>query len=343
MSTMPKNSPPKHLTTTSEAAAPLRETEATEAEVLVATFYRFTRIERVAEMKARVEALGKKHKILGTVLLASEGVNSTICGEPERLAQWEREFCELIPGFADMSFRHTKAQHAPFRRWRVKIRPEIVTLGVEGIDPTSCTGEHVPPDEWNKLIRREDVRVIDTRNHYEYKLGSFARAEDPLTDNFREFPAWVDENLNPKQDEHVAMFCTGGIRCEKATAYLLQQGFKHVYQLDGGILEYLRQQDADTSLWHGECFIFDDRVSLDHAMQPTGREVCCACRKPFDLDSDSEAEQEGICPSCLSQLSERQLAGVRERMRQVRLSQQRGNLHLAPQAATGTPVIDTKS
>lgn len=311
-----------------------------ESNYLVATFYHFATLERVAELRARVEELGLRYELLGTVLLADEGVNATVCGAPEQLRAWELAMRQLHPAFAELDFRHSQATSAPFRRWRVKIRPEIVTLGVEGIDPTQCTGEHVPPQQWHELIQRPDVRVIDTRNHYEYQLGSFARAEDPLTETFREFPAWVDANLDPTKDEHVAMFCTGGIRCEKATAYLLQRGFKRVYQLSGGILEYIREIPVEQSLWQGECFIFDDRVSLDHAMQRTGREVCCACRKPFDPELSSAQEQDqGICQSCLQNMSERQLAGVRERMRQVRLAAGRGQNHLAPQALEGEESI----
>lgn len=314
-----------------------------EKAVLVATFYRFVSLERVAELKARVEALGRQYGLLGTILLAEEGVNATVCGAPDALRQWQEAFVALHDGLAGLEFRHTWAETPPFRRWKVKLKKEIVTMGVDGIDPNSITGEHVSPAEWNALIARDDVRVVDTRNHYEYLVGTFERAEDPITDNFREFPGWVDQHLDPKKDEHVAMFCTGGIRCEKATAYLLQQGFKHVYQLDGGILEYLRahQGQEEQSLWNGECFIFDDRVTLSHGMDATGRQVCCACRKPFAEDQDQAEsnvvenegtmEDEGICADCKANMDEKQLTGVRERMRQVRLAAERGVDHLAPQ------------
>ncbi|GAB4181671.1 MAG: rhodanese-related sulfurtransferase [Wenzhouxiangellaceae bacterium] len=297
------------------------------SDITVATFYRFTPLERVAELRARAERLGRDCGLLGTVLLAAEGINATISGERAALDRWQQGLQDLHPGFAGIEFRYSQAPGHPFRRWRVKARKEIVTLGAEVSDPGQLTGEHVDAKQWNALIQRDDVRLVDTRNHYEVELGRFAGAEDPLTDSFREFPQWVAQHLDPQRDRHVAMYCTGGIRCEKASAYLLEQGFENVYQLQGGILEYLRNTPADASLWQGECFIFDDRVALDDALQPSGRQVCCSCRKPMDELKEGD---EPICPDCLSSLNDSQLAGVRERIRQVRLAAARGRQHLAP-------------
>lgn len=298
---------------------------------LVSTFYLFAPLRRVAELRARIEALGRRYHILGTVLLADEGINATTCGEATAIMQWQEELVALEPAFDGLVFRHSETKDLPFRRWRVRVRPEIVTLGIDGLDPTAVTGQHVAPEDWNPLISRGDVRVIDTRNHYEYELGTFAGAEDPLTDTFRGFPEWVEAHLDPDKDQHVAMFCTGGIRCEKATAYLLQQGFRNVYQLHGGILRYLQQVPEAESLWQGECFIFDDRVALDHRLQSTGRQVCKGCRKPFREGDD---EEQMVCGACLEMMDERQLAGVRERIRQVQLAEARGVSHLGPANAS---------
>lgn len=288
--------------------------------VHIATFYRFTAIERPGELRARLQRLCQENDLLGTILLASEGINATVCGSREGL---EKLFAWLQtqPGLAALKPRYSSADSAPFKRMLVKVRREIVSFGHDRIDVPANTGEHVPPDRWDALIRRQDVRLIDTRNDYEVGLGRFTGAEDPNTRNFRDFAEYVERELDPRRDRHVAMYCTGGIRCEKASAWLRQQGFEHVYQLDGGILNYLQQVPAEQSSWQGECFIFDDRVCLDHQLQPTARPICYACRMPLSAgDMASPHYQTDIsCPHCIDQLTPEREASLRERARQLRL------------------------
>ncbi len=204
------------------------------------------------------------------------------------------------PRLQDLHYKESWADEQPFYRMKVRLKKEIVSLGVDGVDPNQAVGEYVAPQDWNDLISRDDVRVIDTRNHYEYHLGTFKGAEDPDTVSFRDFPKWVAENLDPEKDRQVAMFCTGGIRCEKATSYLLDLGFKGVYHLDGGILNYLETVEKEESLWEGDCFVFDNRVTVDHDLAEGDFEICPACRMPL-TDEDRESplfELHVSCPRC---------------------------------------------
>ena len=203
-------------------------------------------------------------------------------------------------------------------------------MGVEDMDPTSIVGSYVKPVDWNELISRQDVRLIDTRNKYEYNLGTFKGAEDPETDSFREFPQWADSHLDPGRDKNVALFCTGGIRCEKATGYLLQNGFENVYHLEGGILKYLEEVPGSESTWSGECFVFDNRVSLNHKLQRGEYELCPACRMPIsDEDKVSEQYEEHVsCPACYGQVTAEKRSGLLERAKQMELARQRGEKHL---------------
>lgn len=296
---------------------------------LVAAFYHFARLENAEAMRGpllqRCEDLG----LLGTILLAAEGINGTVAG-PE---QGVRRLLERLRGDSRLEGLRAKfswADEAPFYRMKVRLKKEIVSLGVPGIDPLAAVGEYVDPSEWNALIRREDVRLVDTRNDYEVHLGSFAGAENPQTRSFRDFPAWADEHLDPQRDQHVAMFCTGGIRCEKSTAYLKARGFANVYHLDGGILNYLEQVDAEESLWQGDCFVFDNRVTVDHALRQGDLEVCPACRMPVTAE-DRESEQFELhvsCPKCFDRLTPERREGLLERARQIELAEQRGEQHL---------------
>ncbi len=213
---------------------------------------------------------------------------------------------------------------------KVRLKKEIVSLGVAGVDPTRQVGSYVDPADWNALISREDVRVIDTRNEYEYHLGTFHGAEDPHTRAFRDFPAWAGEHLDPAKDRHVAMFCTGGIRCEKATAYLLDLGFENVYHLDGGILNYLESVAPADSLWEGDCFVFDNRVTVDHELAEGDTEVCPACRMPVtEADRASPLFEENVsCPRCHHRLTEAKREGLLERARQIELAEARGERHI---------------
>jgi UPF0176 protein len=266
---------------------------------------------------------------MGTILLAAEGINGTISGKPEKVRRLFERLRE-DPRFEDLHYKESWAAELPFYRMKVRLKKEIVSLGVEGVDPRSKVGKYVAPEDWNSLISREDVRLVDTRNHYEYNLGSFAGAEDPNTESFRDFPAWASKNLDPAKDRNVAMFCTGGIRCEKATSYLLELGFENVYHLDGGILNYLETMDAEHSLWKGDCFVFDNRVTVDHDLAQGDYEVCPACRMPL-APEDRESplfELHVSCPACHHRLTDARRESLMERSRQIALSKARGERHI---------------
>ncbi|KTC84996.1 rhodanese-related sulfurtransferase [Legionella brunensis] len=232
---------------------------------VVAAFYKFTPFPDFELMKEPLLALMKQKEIKGTIILASEGINGTVCGESENLSFFMNHLQEYA-GLSDLTFKISYSGHNPFDKSKVKLRKEIVTLGIEGIDPNAIHGTHVNPQEWNALIADPNVLVIDTRNDYEVKLGTFKRAINPKTENFRDFPEYVEKNLSEHKDKKIAMFCTGGIRCEKSTAYLKKMGFEQVYQLNGGILNYLETMPSDESLWEGTCFVFDNRVAVDEKL-----------------------------------------------------------------------------
>jgi len=301
---------------------------------LIAAFYRFAPVSDPGGLRARLHDLCARNDIKGTLLVAREGLNGTLAGAPDRVHRLLNELRDL-PGFGALEHKESLADAPPFHRLKVRLKTEIVTLGVGGIDPAKRVGTYVAPEDWNALISRPDVRVIDTRNDYEYAIGTFANAVDPRTRSFREFPAFVQRQLDPAADHRVALFCTGGIRCEKATAYLLQQGFAEVYHLRGGILNYLRRVQPSDSLWRGECFVFDERVAVDHALRPGRHVLCRACRRPVS-DEDRRAPEflEGIsCRACAGTLTKDKLRAVTERRRQVSLAEQRGRTHI------GTPTV----
>jgi UPF0176 protein len=297
--------------------------------IAVAAFYAFAALGNYREIRGpllrRCEELG----LFGSILLAAEGINGTVSGQKPAVNAL-LEYLREDPRLADLDAKWSEAPEIPFYRMKVRLKKEIVTLGVPGVDPRSEVGEYVDPEDWNALISRQDVRLIDTRNDYEYHLGTFEGAEDPGTRSFREFPDWVQQNLDPERDRHVAMFCTGGIRCEKATAYLKQQGFEHVYHLQGGILNYLERVGEDGSLWHGDCFVFDNRVTVDHQLAPGNYEVCPACRMPVTPEDrqSPKFEQNVSCPRCFERLTPEKRAGLLERARQIELAEKRGERHL---------------
>jgi UPF0176 protein len=302
--------------------------QATPNPVLVAAFYKFIPLPDYPELRQPLQGHCKALGILGTILLASEGINGTISGSRENV----QEFFRLIredSRLADLQYKESFVSEAPFYRMKVRLKKEIVSLGIEGVDPTEEVGVYISPEDWNELVSRPGLRLIDTRNDYETHLGSFEGAEDPQTQNFRQFPKWVDENLDPERDTQVAMFCTGGIRCEKATAYLKQQGFANVYHLDGGILNYLEKIDASESKWQGDCFVFDNRVTVDHQLRQGDFEVCPACRMPVtEQDRQSPMfELHVSCPKCIHRLTPEKREGYLERAKQIALSKARGEKH----------------
>jgi len=307
----------------------LHENPAPASDFLVAAFYKFVPLPDYRQMRPRLQQRCEDLGLLGTILLAEEGINGTVSGTEKgvrRLFERLREDEHL----QDLHYKESWAAEQPFYRMKVRLKKEIVSLGVAGVDPGRVVGQYVDPKDWNALISRPDVRVIDTRNHYEYHLGTFKGAEDPNTASFRDFPQWAVDNLDPRTDQHVAMFCTGGIRCEKATSYLLDLGFRNVYHLDGGILNYLESVDASDSLWQGDCFVFDNRVTVDHDLAEGDFEVCPACRMPLtDEDRASPLfELHVSCPRCHHRLTERKREGLLERAHQIELAEQRGERHI---------------
>lgn len=301
--------------------------------ITVCALYRFTRLENFEALREPLQNLINQLDIRGTLLLASEGINGTVAGTQKAIDQLLAWFDhdERLAGI-DHKFSYEDEQ--PFYRSKVKLKREIVTMGVEGIDPLQTVGTYVKPKDWNALISDPEVVLVDTRNDYEVGIGTFQGAIDPKTKTFREFPEYVKENLDPKQHKKVAMFCTGGIRCEKSTAYLKEQGFDEVYHLEGGILKYLEEVPAENSMWEGECFVFDNRVTVDHDLKKGHYELCHGCRMPI-LEEDKqrpEYEQGVSCHHCLDGLSEEQIERFRQRELQLQLAKKRGEAHIGDEA-----------
>ena len=302
--------------------------------LVVAAVYKFVKLPDCAAMRepllARCDALG----ITGTLLLAEEGINGTIAGTRSGIDKI-LEYLRSDPRLADLEHKESAAQQPPFYRMKVKLKKEIVTMGVPGIDPTEQSGQYVKPEDWNALISDADgllpgVLLIDTRNDYEVAVGSFKGALDPRITTFREFPEYVKNNIDPQQKPRVAMFCTGGIRCEKASAYMLQQGFSEVYHLQGGILKYLENVPPEESLWQGECFVFDQRVAVGQGLAPGHYELCYGCSRPITAEEKTSPQyQAGVsCPNCYDALTPEKRAAAMERQKQVALANQRGEKHI---------------
>jgi UPF0176 protein len=298
----------------------------------VASFYRFLDLDDVWTFRDELQALCEQQQLLGTILVAGEGFNGTIAGAEAAILDvfaWI-ERCLGLEGRIDA--RWTDTVEAPFRRMRVKVKKEIVTLGRPDILPHRRTGRYVAPEDWNALIADPDVLVIDTRNHYEVGVGTFPRAVDPGTDSFRQFPEFARQLAETSRDRPLAMFCTGGIRCEKATALMLELGFEDVYHLQGGILNYLTRMPDDENRWEGECFVFDTRVAVDRDLADGGYEQCHACRRPLSAEDIASPDyREGVsCPHCMSKLDEDRAIRLEERRKQVALAAERGDKHIGP-------------
>lgn len=297
--------------------------------IVVSALYKFVTLDKFQELKNPLLRVMLHHGIRGTLLLANEGINGTVAGSAEAIAALYAWF-DAHPPLNNISHKESYCEVMPFNRTKVKLKKEIVTLGVEGIDPNRVVGTYVKPNEWNELIAAEDVTVIDTRNDYEYQIGTFKNAINPKTDTFREFPQFVKDNLDPQKNKKVAMFCTGGIRCEKSTAYLKELGFEEVYHLEGGILKYLEEVPEEESLWEGECFVFDERVAVNHALEKGQYDQCHACRFPItENDKQSSAYVRGVsCPHCASKHTDSQRNRYREREKQSQLAKARGETHI---------------
>ncbi len=300
--------------------------------IAVAALYRFTPLPDCAALVAPLTAVARTNAIKGTLLLAPEGINGTLAGPPAGMDAMLAAL-RALPGCETLEVKHASADTMPFHRLKVRVKREIVTMGQPDIDPHAA-GSYVAPEDWNDFIRQPGTILIDTRNDYEVAIGSFAGAIDPQTASFRDFPAWFEarraELLNGDTPPRVAMFCTGGIRCEKSTAFLKAQGVADVHHLQGGILKYLETVPPEASLWQGECFVFDERVSVGHGLAPGTHHLCRACRRPVSpADRASTLFEEGVsCPACHASRSDDQRAGYRERHRQEQLAAARGVLHV---------------
>lgn len=296
----------------------------------VAALYLFVRFDDPAALRPALLEACRAGGVRGSLLLAPEGINGTIAGPREGLDA-VLSHVRAMPGCAGLEWKESLAEKMPFGRMKVRLKREIVTMGQEGIDPAQGAGRYVPPSEWNDLIAAPDVAVIDTRNAYEVAIGSFAGAIDPGTEKFGDFPAWWQENKARFAGKRIAMFCTGGIRCEKSTAYLRQEGVENVFHLQGGILKYLEDVPQEDSLWEGECFVFDQRVSVGHGLVPGRHGMCHGCRAPLSPQDMARPEfEEGVrCHRCAAVQTPEQAARFRERQRQMRLAAVRGGSHLA--------------
>ena len=300
----------------------------------VCALYQFVRLDDFEAFRTPLRELMVELEVKGTILLALEGLNGTISGSKASI-DGVIQFLQDDGRFDNLEIKFSHSETTPFKRLKVKLKKEIVTLGVEHIDPLSSVGTYIAPQDWNALISDPDVVLIDTRNNYEYEIGSFKGAINPNTETFREFPTYTKDNLEQYRGKKVAMFCTGGIRCEKSTAYLKSQGFDTVYHLQGGILKYLEEMDEEQSLWEGECFVFDDRVAVKHNLEQGQYDQCHACRYPITQEDKQHPHYEkGVsCPRCHGSRSETQVSRYRERERQIQLAKARGEEHIGDHAS----------
>ena len=306
-------------------------------EVIVAAFYKFIHLSDPVGLQRDLQKTCEAADILGTILVAPEGINGTVCASHEGMSALMAYFADSAY-FSDIQPKYSFAEEPAFYRVKVRLKQEIVTMGQPDIDPENSVGTYVPPQDWNALIGAPDTLVIDTRNRYEVAVGTFENAVDPQTASFRDFPAWIEnymadlpENERPK---NIAMFCTGGIRCEKATSYLRARGYENVFHLEGGILKYLETVAAEESAWRGECFVFDQRVSVKHGLAPGAYDQCHACRMPLTAEEKQLASFEhGVsCLHCIDTHNEADRARFRERQKQMRLSKERGQAHIGKAA-----------
>lgn len=299
------------------------------SQYLTAALYKFVSLPNYQVLQAPILAACQQHHIKGTLLLALEGINGTIAGAPDDIRAL-LAYLKSYPEFSDLEHKESYADTHPFYRMKVKLKKEIVTMGVTGVDPNQVVGTYVKPEDWNTLISDPEVILLDTRNDYEVHIGTFKGAVDPKTTTFREFPAYVAQNLDKTKHKKVAMFCTGGIRCEKASSFMKQQGFEEVYHLQGGILKYLETVPKEQSMWEGECFVFDQRVAVKHGLEVGDYDQCYACRMPLSPEElKSPQYTPGIsCPHCYDKTSEEKKAALTERQRQVILAKKRGENHI---------------
>ena len=301
----------------------------------VAALYKFSEIDNPLEIQISLKKTLKELSIYGTILVGSEGINGTIAAEDKENLNRALIYLRGLKGFADLDIKFSDSKKNPFIRLKIKLKDEIVTIGDKSIDPIKIVGEYVKPEDWNSLLQEDDILLIDTRNDYEYSIGTFRDSINPKTKKFRDFPKWLKEQEFTKEDKNnkkVAMFCTGGIRCEKASSLMKNEGFKKVYHLKGGILKYFESVSKDKSLWDGECFVFDDRVSVKHDLSIGNYDMCHGCRMPItENDKKTKKYIRGVaCPNCFDQTTEEQKSRYKSRQKQMELAKQRNQKHLGP-------------
>ena len=301
----------------------------------VAALYKFSQIDNPLEVQIYLKKILKNLSIYGTILVGNEGINGTIASRDKKNLNKALMYLKNLKGFKDLDIKFSNSKKKPFIRLKIKLKQEIVTIGDKSIDPTKNVGEYVNPEDWNSLIEEENILLIDTRNDYEYSIGSFKDSINPNTQKFRDFPEWLKGQNFTQEDKNskkVAMFCTGGIRCEKASSLMKNEGFKKVYHLKGGILKYFESVSKENSLWDGECFVFDDRVSVKHDLSVGDYDMCHGCRMPItETDKISQKYIQGVsCPNCFDQTTEEQKSGYMSRQKQIDLAKQRNQKHIGP-------------
>ena len=300
---------------------------------LTTAMYHFVSLPHFETLREPLLQFCVSKNIKGTLLLADEGINGTLAGSEKSILEFLHflKNDSLFEGnFKKLGHKESWSNKHPFYRMKVKLKKEIVTLGVPGVSPSKIVGKYVKPQDWNAIISDPEVILIDTRNDYEYSIGTFKNAINPKTTTFREFPKYVKTHFDPKKHKKVAMFCTGGIRCEKASSFMMNEGFDEVYHLEGGILKYLEEVDPDESLWQGECFVFDQRVAIKHGLEVGDYDQCYACRYPLSKeDIKSKKYLPGIsCPKCHGTHTEEKIKALTERQKQIILAKQKGISHI---------------
>ena len=296
----------------------------------IAALYKFVKLTNVTSKRVNLQKVCETHNIFGTLILANEGINGTITGEPDAIGAILDEI-KKWPEIETLEVKYSLSNNSNFRRLKIKQKKEIVTMGKTDLDPEFIKGEYISPKDWNDFVKREDVLLIDARNEYETMIGHFKDAIDPHTETFTEFPEWISNFIDQNPgDKKIAMYCTGGIRCEKASSYLKSKGLEEIYQLQGGILKYLEEIPEEESLWEGECFVFDQRVSVKHELIEGNYTLCYSCQFPVSDDElESSFYEEGVtCNNCYDSISEEQRISRRERQKQILLARDRGELHL---------------
>ena len=300
----------------------------------IIALYKFCEITNPRKLQMILKKELKNLQILGTIIIGHEGINGTVSGSETNINK-ALKFLKSDSRFSDLDIKYSFSNKAPFLRLKVKIKKEIVTMGIDNIKPTTQAGKYLTYDQWNSLLNHEDTILIDTRNDYEYSIGTFKNSINPKTSNFKEFPKWVEKQKfteEVKKTKNIAMFCTGGIRCEKASSYMKNEGFKNVYHLKGGILKYLENTDTENSLWQGECFVFDDRVSVKQDLTQGDYDLCHGCRMPItEQEKLSNNYVKGVsCSHCVTIKSSEQVQRYKSRQKQINLAKAKNKSHLGP-------------